>query len=127
MAGVDQYGGVNDMKPILEAYQLGIKEYGEAKIRARMEQSAVRLLRNIFQVGVFENPYLNPEETKAIVGKPEYMKAGYEAQLKSVVLLKNQAKALPVTSKKTVYVPKRFSPAGRNFLGVETPHQRNIP
>jgi beta-glucosidase len=127
MAGVDQYGGVNDMKPILEAYQLGIKEHGEAKIRARMEQSAVRLLRNIFQVGVFENPYLNPEETKAIVGKPEYMKAGYEAQLKSVVLLKNQAKALPVTSKKTVYVPKRFSPAGRNFLGVETPATTEYP
>ncbi len=127
MAGVDQYGGVNDMKPILEAYQLGIKEHGEAKIRARMEQSAVRLLRNIFRVGVFENPYLNPEETKAIVGKPEYMKAGYEAQLKSVVLLKNQAKALPVTLKKTVYVPKRFSPAGRNFLGVETPASTEYP
>lgn len=127
MAGVDQYGGVNDMKPILEAYQLGIKEHGEAKIRARMEQSAVRLLRNIFRVGVFENPYLNPEETKAIVGKPEYMKAGYEAQLKSIVLLKNQEKALPITSKKTVYVPKRFTPAARNFMGMETPASTEYP
>lgn len=127
MAGVDQYGGVNDMKPILEAYQLGIKEHGEAKMRARMEQSAVRLLRNIFRVGVFENPYLNPQETKAIVGKPEYMRAGYEAQLKSIVLLKNQGKALPITSKKTVYVPKRFSPAARNFLGVETPATTEYP
>ena len=52
---------------------------------------AMRLLRNIFQVGLFENPYVNPEETKQIVGKPEYMKAGFEAQLASIVLLKNKA------------------------------------
>ncbi|MFN8346918.1 MAG: glycoside hydrolase family 3 N-terminal domain-containing protein [Spirosomataceae bacterium] len=127
MAGVDQYGGVNDMKPILEAYQLGIKEHGEAKMRARMEQSAVRLLKNIFRVGVFENPYLNTEETIAVVGKPEFMKAGYEAQLKSIVMLKNQAKSLPITTKKTVYVPKRFVAASRNFLGVETPASEDYP
>jgi beta-glucosidase len=127
MAGADQFGGNNDMKPILEAYQMGIKEHGETQMRARMEQSAVRLLKNIFRVGVFENPYLNPETTKKIVGKPEFMKAGYEAQLKSIVLLKNQAMTLPVTSKKTVYVPKRFVPASRNFLGMETPASEDYP
>jgi beta-glucosidase len=127
MAGVDQFGGNNEVKPILEAYQMGIKELGEAKMRVRMEQSAVRLLKNIFRVGLFENPYVNPEETKAIVGKPDYMKAGYEAQLKSVVLLKNQAKVLPMTGQKTVYIPKRFTPASRNYLGVETPASEDYP
>lgn len=127
MAGVDQYGGNNDAKPVLEAYQMGIKEMGEDKIRARFEESAVRLLKNIFRVGVFENPYLNTAETKAIVGKPEYMKAGYEAQLKSIILLKNQAQTLPITTKKTVYVPKRFVPASRNFLGMETPATEDYP
>lgn len=127
MAGVDQFGGNNDAKPVIEAYQMGVKEFGEAKMRARMEQSAVRLLKNIFRVGVFENPYLNPEETKAIVGKPEFMKIGYETQLKSVVMLKNQAKTLPIMAKKTVYVPKRFTPASRNFLGMETPASTDYP
>lgn len=127
MAGVDQFGGNNNAKPIIEAYQKGVAEMGEAKMRARMEQSAVRLLRNIFRVGVFENPYLDPEETKAVVGKPAYMKAGYEAQLKSVVLLKNENKTLPLAAKKTVYVPKRFVPASRNFLGVETPASTDYP
>ena len=127
MAGADQFGGNNDMKPILEAYQMGIKEHGETQMRARMEQSAVRLLKNIFRVGVFENPYLNPEVSKKIIGKPEFMKAGYDAQLKSIVLLKNQAKTLPITSKKTVYVPKRFVPASRNFLGMETPASEDYP
>ncbi len=127
MAGVDQFGGNNDAKPVIEAYQMGVKEFGEDKMRARMEQSAVRLLKNIFRVGVFENPYLNPEETKAVVGKPEFMKLGYETQLKSVVLLKNQAKILPIKAKKTIYVPKRFSPASRNFLGMETPASTDYP
>ena len=127
MAGVDQYGGNNDAKPVIEAYQIGVKEHGEAKMRARMEQSAVRLLRNIFRVGVFENPYLNIEETKATVGKPEFMKAGYEAQLQSIVMLKNQKSTLPIIAKKTVYVPKRFVPASRNFLGMESPASTDYP
>ena len=47
----------------------------------RMEQSAVRLLRNIFRVGLFENPYLDIGKTKQTVGNAEFMKAGYDAQL----------------------------------------------
>lgn len=127
MAGVDQFGGNNDAKPVVEAYEIGVKELGEEKMRARMEQSAVRLLRNIFRVGVFENPYRDVEETKAIVGKPEYMKAGYETQLKSVVMLKNSNKTLPVTERKTVYIPKRHVPASRNFLGMEIPASTDYP
>ncbi len=127
MAGVDQFGGNNDAKPILEAYQKGVKEFGEVKMRTRMEQSAVRLLKNIFRVGVFENPYLDPNETKTIVGKSEFMKAGYEAQLKSVVMLKNQGQVLPFATKKTVYVPKRFVPASRNFLGQAIPSSSDYP
>lgn len=127
MAGVDQFGGNNDKMPILEAYQMGVKEQGEAIMRTRMEQSAVRLLRNIFRVGLFENPYRNPTETTQTVGKPDYMKAGYEAQLKSVVLLKNKANVLPLATGKTVYVPKRYVAASRNFLGIETPASTDYP
>ncbi len=127
MAGVDQFGGNNDMKPVIEAYNMGVKEHGEEFMRARFEQSAVRLLKNIIRTGLFENPYRNVEETKAIVGKPEYMKAGYDAQLKSVVLLKNKANALPLEKNKTVYIPKKFTPAGRNFLGMEIPEKLEYP
>jgi beta-glucosidase len=127
MAGIDQFGGNNDAKPILEAYQKGVKAFGEAKMRARMEQSAVRLLKNIFRVGVFENPYLNTSDSKSIVGKPEYMQVGYDAQVKSIVLLKNQGKVLPMTAKKKVFVPKRFVAASRNFLGMETPASTDFP
>lgn len=127
MAGVDQFGGNNAAGPVVEAYKMGVNEHGEGFMRARMEQSAVRLLKNIFRVGLFENPYLNPEETKAITGNPEFMKAGYDAQLKSVVLLKNKDKVLPAEKNKTVYIPKRKTPAGRNFFGMETPASESYP
>lgn len=127
MAGVDQFGGNNDIKPVLEAYQMGVKEQGETFMRKRFEQSAVRLLLNIFRVGLFENAYLDPNETKAIVGKPEFMKAGYDAQLKSVVLLKNQNKTLPIAKGKTVYIPKRTTPAGVNFFGQPSPEKTEYP
>jgi beta-glucosidase len=127
MAGTDQFGGNNDKGPVLEAYQMGIKEHGEEFMRKRMEESAVRLLKNIFRVGLFENPYLDVEETRRTVGNAEFMKAGYEAQLKSIVMVKNRNKVLPLQKDLTVYVPKKFTPAGRNFFGMETPSSLDYP
>lgn len=127
MAGIDQFGGNSEAAPIVEAYNMGVKEKGAAAMRARMEQSAVRLLRNIFRVGLFENPYVDPEETKKIVGNPEFMAAGYQTQLKSMVLLKNEKQTLPLKTGIKVYVPKKYTPAGRNFLGQETKESFDYP
>ena len=91
-----------------------------------MEQSAVRLLKNILRVGLFENPYLNVEETKTIVGKPDFMKAGYDAQLKSILLLKNKNNVLPLDKAKTVYIPKRNTPPMPGFFGM-TPGKFDYP
>ena len=117
MAGVDQFGGNNDAKPVLEAYAMGVKEHGEAFMRARFEQSAVRLLMNIFRTGLFENPYLNIAHTKETVGKPEFMTAGYTAQLKSIIMLKNSGHVLPLQKGKTVYLPKKYFPSTQGFFG----------
>ncbi|MEO7215654.1 glycoside hydrolase family 3 N-terminal domain-containing protein [Mucilaginibacter sp.] len=127
MAGVDQFGGNNDMVPVIAAYQMGVKEHGEAFMRARFEQSAVRLLRGSFRTGLFENPYLDIETTKKTVGNADFMAAGYQAQLKSIVMLKNKANVLPLQTGKTVYVPKKFTPAGVNFLGMKTPEKNEYP
>ncbi|WP_419874813.1 glycoside hydrolase family 3 N-terminal domain-containing protein [Candidatus Pristimantibacillus sp. PTI5] len=127
MAGVDQFGGNNEIAPVLEAYQMGVAEYGEAFMRKRFEQSAVRLLKNIFRLGLFENPYLQVEESSQIVGSPAFMQEGYEAQLKSIVLLKNKAKLLPLQAKSTVFIPKRYTPAGKDWFGFPTPETMEYP
>lgn len=127
MAGVDQFGGNNLVAPVVEAYQIGVKENGKAFMRRRMEESAVRLLRNIFRVGLFENPYLDSEVSKGLVGNSENMQAGYEAQLKSVILLKNMSKILPIQKNKTVYIPKRTVSARTDWFGNTTPEQIKYP
>ncbi len=127
MAGVDQFGGNNDAGPVLEAYQMGVKEHGAEFMRRRFEQSAVRLLLNFFRIGLFENPYLDPTTSAQTVGKPDFMKAGFEAQLKSIILLKNKGAVLPLASGKTVYIPKRFTPASRDWFGNISPEKLEYP
>ena len=122
-AGVDQFGGNNDLGPVLEAYQLGVDEHGEKVMRERFERSAQRLLKNIFRLGLFENPYLDPEVTSRIVGNPDFMKAGYEAQLRSIVMLKNRAGMLPFRKQMKVYIPQRYIPAGSNWIGMPIPER----
>ncbi len=126
-AGVDQFGGNNEIGPVLEAYQMWCKEMGEESARERFELSARRLLLNMFRVGLFENPYLDPSETQRVVGNPEFMKEGYGAQLKSVVMLKNHAKALPQKGKRKVYVPQRHFPAIPGMWGGISEEKTEVP
>ena len=128
MAGVDQFGGNNDSGPVIEAYEMGVQEHGEAFMRARFEASAVRLLKNIFRTGLFENPYLDIEQTAATVGNATYTAAGYGAQRKSLVLLKNQGDILPLKQNVTVYIPQRYVPERRSrFGGGVTPARYEDP
>ncbi len=127
MAGVDQFGGNNDMGPILAAYGIGVSEHGEAFMRARFEQSAVRLLMNIFRVGLFENPYLEIPKTVETVGCAAFMKEGYEAQKKSVVMVKNHDNVLPLRKGTKVYIPERYTPELRGWFGMVIPPRTEIP
>lgn len=117
-AGVDQFGGNNVKGPVLEAYQMWCDEFGKDAADVRFKDSARRLLMNIFRVGLFENPYLDPAETAEIVGNPEYMAAGYDAQLKSVVMLKNHESVLPLKEGVKVYIPKKFVRGGMMRTGL---------
>ncbi|AEF85136.1 periplasmic beta-glucosidase/beta-xylosidase [Treponema primitia ZAS-2] len=117
MAGVDQFGGNNDIKPVLDAYEMGVKEKGEHYMRERFELSAARLLRNIFRTGLFENPYLDTEESRKIAGRADFVRLGYEAQVKSVVLLKNKGNVLPLAKKTKVYIPIRHLGKSTDWFG----------
>ena len=111
-AGVDQLGGAKDNAESMAAYELWAQKYGEESARARFELSATRILVNIFRVGLFENPYVSPEKAAEVVGSKEFVAAGYDAQRKSVVLLKNEGGVLPLGRKVRVYEPLRHVPAG---------------
>lgn len=125
LAGCDQFGGNNDKEPVLAAYRIWCERFGTDSAQARFRKSAERLLLNFFRVGVFENPYVDPDRTAEIVGCEEFVAEGYEAQRKSIVMVKNHDKVLPVTERVKVYMPKRHYPASIGFFSRENPYKEH--
>lgn len=116
-AGVDQFGGGSMIEEIRAGIQLLAEDMGEEEATARIQESARRLLRNYFDIGLFENPYLDVAESVATVFSMD--DAGYEMQEKTVVMLKNDGAISENTSeeKPTVYVPLVYTPATEGFVG----------
>lgn len=127
-AGVDQFGGNNDKQPVLEAFKMGEKEFGHEAWQRRIRSSARRLLMPMFRTGLFENPYLDVNETRNTVGNKQYMELGFEAQVKSLVMLKNHQNTLPLRNNKLkVYIPKRHFPSVTDFFGNATKEYWDYP
>ena len=125
--GVDMFGGNREKQPIVDAYAMGCEKYGEETMRARLETSAKRILTLMFRLGLFENPYLDPEQSAKVVGNPEFVKAGLDAQRRSVVLLKNEKELLPLKKGTRIYVPGRHLESHYNFMRWIDPPKDVIP
>ena len=123
--GVDQFGGNNSAGPVLEAWRIGEEKYGAALMDERMRLSAKRLLTGMFRVGLFENPYLDPEESERIVGRAEYVKEGLAAQARSVVTLRKGP--LPLREGIKVWIPRRTLRARKNFVRIMEPETTSDP
>jgi beta-glucosidase len=99
-AGVDQFGGETCPELIVELVRSGrVSE-------ARIDQSVRRLLREKFRLGLFDQPYLDPDLAEQTIGKPEFKARGELAQRKSLVLLKNGRgkPVLPLAGKPKLYI-----------------------
>lgn len=70
---------------------------------ALIDSSVHRLLKEKFQLGLFENPYVNVEAVDSIVNKEKFRNSAALAMRKSIVLLRNDNKVLPLKPKTLVY------------------------
>ena len=125
--GVDMFGGCSRKEPVLQAYALGCKKHGKDTMDARFQRSAARILTLMFRLGLFDNPYLDPEISAKIVGAPEFVAAGLDAQRRSVVLLKNQDAVLPLKKGSKLFVPGRHVDAHLGFFRQPVPTQDIVP
>ena len=98
LAGVDRLGG--DVTPdiVVELVKSG------GLTEARVDESARRILRVFFALGLFENPYVSPEEAAATVRRDEFQRKADLAQRRSIVLLKNEGAVLPLKKGARMYV-----------------------
>jgi len=69
-----------------------------------LDPAVRRLLTEQFQLGLFENPYVDPAAAAAAIGRPEDRALGLDVQRRSVVLLKNTGNLLPLRSGAKAYV-----------------------
>jgi beta-glucosidase len=78
---------INDLKELV----------AEGKVpQARIDDAVSRILRIKFQMGLFENPWTDPALT-AQIGSPEHRAIARQCVRESLVLLKNEDHALPLS------------------------------
>ncbi|QGY44065.1 glycoside hydrolase family 3 protein [Maribellus comscasis] len=83
-AGTDVLSGFSNNKMILDLVESGkISE-------SRVELSVKRQLREQFELGLFENPYVDSDRAAYIVGNASFQRKADIAQRKSIVLLQNK-------------------------------------
>lgn len=76
----------------------------EGKVsEARIDESVRRILRLKQELGLFENPCVEPAAAGGF-GKPEYRKAALDAAVEAMTLLKNENGILPLSDKARVLV-----------------------
>ncbi|GAC1591660.1 MAG: glycoside hydrolase family 3 N-terminal domain-containing protein [Chitinophagaceae bacterium] len=121
-AGVDQLGGER-----LQEVVIKLVKDGKLSER-RIDESVVRLLRLKFQLGLFDNPFVDEKKAAGIVGSAEFMKAGAEAQRRSLTLLKNENHILPLALNKVKIYIKNIDPKIAAAYGtvVDDPKQADI-
>lgn len=111
LAGMCVFEKDDDYKAMIGAAKIAAERYGEEAVLALMRERVQYLLLNAFRQGLFENPYLEPERSAKVLPEAGAVALGYEAQQKSVIMLKNAGGALPIRERKTVYIPKRVREA----------------
>ena len=100
--GTDTLSGFDTNKTIKDLLDQGLIT------KERVDQAVKSLLKEQFQLGLFENPYVDAGKANAVIGMPDNVAKGLEAQKKSVVLLENQTvtgggKVLPLKAGAKVY------------------------
>lgn len=96
-AGCDMLGGESRPDLVLQLLEEG------SVSEERLDASLRRIFRDKFRLGLFDNPYVDTEKLD-IVGNPDFVAKGKEAQRKALVLLKNENSFLPLSSDKKIYV-----------------------
>ena len=128
-AGINLFSGSADPAQLLAT----VKENPE--LMPLVDDSVQRLLIEKFQLGLFENPYVEATAAEKIVGNPEFIQAAHNAHQKSIVLLRNEtlenAPVLPLKPKTKLYVEVAEQPiadlgAFKDLSLVSSPEEADV-
>jgi len=101
-AGTNLFGGDGNSEPLVQAVKEGLVHEKD------LDRSVTFLLTEMMNLGLFEDPYTNPEQALEVVSNPASQELADEAHRESIVLLRNDENLLPLNDQKvedvTLYV-----------------------
>ncbi|KAI1085031.1 glycoside hydrolase family 3 protein [Whalleya microplaca] len=121
-AGCDQFGGESRPELIVQLVNEGVVS------EERLDVSLRRLLREKFVLGLFDNPFVDPDAAARIVGNDYFVRLGNDTQRRQYTLLTNKEGILPLRNLQSA---TKFYIEGlnatyiesRNFTVVKTPQE----
>lgn len=121
-AGCDQFGGENVPEHVIKLVKDG--KLGEARIN----ESVKRLLRQKFQLGLFDNPFVDESKVEGIFTNPESKRLADASQRRAMTLLKNENNVLPLKQNSLKIFVKNIKPevAAKYGTVVSDPSQADI-
>ena len=90
-AGIDQFGGVDDGHPFVDAIAAGLLT------QARLDEAVLCIMRVKFDLGLFDNPYVDPDRADALARDASHQREASRTQSRALVVLErtNGAAMLP--------------------------------
>lgn len=110
-AGVDKIGSYANVETLREAIAMYVDVHGQEQAETRFRDSARRVVKDMIQIELLDNPYISAASIKTAVKNKTYEAQAYEAQLKSMVMVKNTGNLIKDNgdTKPTVYIPMVYS------------------
>jgi beta-glucosidase len=120
-AGVDQFGGES-----LPELVVALVEQGQVT-EARIDRSVRRLLRQKFQLGLFDNPFVDADRVSKVMGQPTVVAAGEASQRRAMTLLKNEDGVLPLGGRPRIFVKSLDASVAAQYAEVvDTPEAADM-
>lgn len=119
-AGADQFGGEECVDLLIHLVRSGRVD------ESRIDASARRLLKVKFELGLFDDPFVDEDEAAEVVGNEAFRAAGHAAQAESVTVLTNALNMLPLSAPRRVYLDGMSAQAVTDFDVAATPAEADV-
>ena len=121
-AGCDQFGGESCAGHVVNVVK------SNKLTEARINESVKRLLRQKFQLGLFDDPFVDENKVDVVFNNPEAKKLADASQRRAMTLLKNENNILPLKQNSLKIFVKNIKPevAAQYGTVVATPEEADI-
>ncbi|MGB1251369.1 MAG: glycoside hydrolase family 3 protein [Candidatus Promineifilaceae bacterium] len=119
--GIDQFGGESRPELVVQLVEDG------RLAASRIDQSVRCLLRQKFELGLFDNPFVDETQVSQVVGRADFRAAAEASQRRAMTLLKNTDEVLPLSDRPKLYIQNMDAAVVKSYADVvDTPADADL-